>query len=620
MSIALLYDLQGEVRRLMIAGSELAIGDFRLKKLLPQFMKAGESVPVFARISGILEKLIEPQDGKASDKLLELAGLINAVLYTQGETGIKGELLEFEPECLDVTTDISFRKLKPVANALLNKGQGRVEIIREAHKEGVFNDLRLLYPLISALNEQYYEVAELAFEILKGYGQDITKVLKNSFSFEGGKGDARILELIWELSGKAEKELFHLANEKGSTAVRVSAIKILKNFPEFDDMFIEFTKDKKKEIREAALEAAEILDTPKITNRLIEIFEGKDKETALKTMRINPSKLIVNYLLEEAEIGLNKIFDRLTSGNSISPKDEPVYKQEVEHFYNILSCMDGRKDECIFLFLKKCMEHTKELSQIKLRDVAFGQYATLAQMAAGLLLSMGTQNAYELLAESGNEYNGLYLNYAFEAAIYVNSPAQVFEAYSGFFTIEKPSAKPKTEAKTIIKVLRGLCYSRELKVIEVDSPAAKAKPDSINKESIMMDTRWAPLLAKAGETDLAALLTSKGDEVTINHLLQCLESDKGRDLYNAMSKVKGLIQAGYPKTADVIIDLLDYNIKSKKYYLGYYIDQLAELVMLLPPENADVIIEYAKKCDHEGALKLIEAGEYLKKLLLYESE
>ncbi|KNY27440.1 HEAT repeat domain-containing protein [Pseudobacteroides cellulosolvens] len=610
MSIALLYDLQGEVRRLMIAGSELAIGDFRLKKLLPQFMKAGESAPVFARISGILEKLIEPQDGKASDKLLELAGLINAVLYTQGETGIKGELLEFEPECLGVTTDVSFRKIKPVADALLNKGQGRVEIIREAHKEGIFNDLRLLYPLINALNEQYYEVAELAFEILKGYGKDITKILKKRFSFEGGKGDARILELIWELSGKDEKELFHQANEKGSTAVRISAIKILKNFPEFEEMFIEFTKDKKKEIREAALEAAETLDTPKIANRLIEIFEGKDKVTALKTMKINPSRLIVNYLLNEAEVGLNNIFKRLRSGDSISPKDESAYKQEVEHFFNILSCMDGRKDEGIFLFLKKCMEHTKELSKIKLRDIAFGQYPTLAQMAAGLLLSMRTVNAYELLAEAGNEYNALYLNYSFEAAIYVNSPAQVFETYSGFFTIEKSSAKPKT----IISVLRGLCYSRELKVIEVDSPAANAKPNSINKESVMMDTRWAPLLAKAGETDLAALLTSKGDEVTINHLLQCLQKDKGRDLYNAISKIKGLIQASHPKTAEVIIDLLEYNIKSKKYYLGYYIDQLAELVKLLPPENADVILEYARKCDYEGALKLIEAGEYLKKL------
>jgi hypothetical protein len=88
----------------------------------------------------MLEALIEPQDGKASDKLLELAGLVNAVLYTQGETGIKGDFKDIEPECLDVNTDISFRRLKPVANALLNKGQGRLEIIREAQKEGIFSD------------------------------------------------------------------------------------------------------------------------------------------------------------------------------------------------------------------------------------------------------------------------------------------------------------------------------------------------------------------------------------------------------------------------------------------------------------------------------------------------
>lgn len=608
MSISLLYDLQGEVRRLMIAGSELAIGDFRLKKLLPQLKKAGETAPVFARISGMLEALIEPQDGKASDKLLELAGLVNAVLYTQGETGIKGDFKDIEPECLDVNTDISFRRLKPVANALLNKGQGRLEIIREAQKEGIFSDLRLLYPLISALNEQYYEVADLAFEILKGYGKGIAKVLRKHFSFEGGKGDARILELIWDLSGEEEKELFFLANEKGSTAVRVSAIKILKNFPEFDDMFIELTKDKKKEIREAALEAAEIVDASKVVNRLIEIFKGKDKTAVLKTMKVNPSREIVNYLLNEAEVGLKNILAGLKSGDS--PKDEPADKQEVEHFYNVLSCMDGRKDEGIFQFLKKCMEHTGELSLIKLRDVAFGQYPALAQMAAGLLLNMRTVNAYELLAEAGDEHNGLYLNYAFEAAVYIKPPTHVFETYSGFLT-DGNTAK----SKIIIGSLRRLCNLNAVKVISAADPSTNTKPVSIDKGCIAVDTRWAPVLSKVGESDLAALLTSRGDDVTINHLLECLKKDNGRDLYKAIPKVKGLIQAGYPKAAEVVIELLDFNIKSKRYYIGYYFDQLAELIKLLPPENADVILEYAKKCDHDSAFKLIEAGEYLKKLI-----
>jgi hypothetical protein len=86
MSIQVLIEVQKEIRRLSIAGSDLCVNDFRLKKLLPSMQKSGESVPVFKKISELLEKAITPSGDKASQNLLELTTLVNAVLYTQGET------------------------------------------------------------------------------------------------------------------------------------------------------------------------------------------------------------------------------------------------------------------------------------------------------------------------------------------------------------------------------------------------------------------------------------------------------------------------------------------------------------------------------------------------------
>lgn len=51
MSIALILELHNELRRIIIAGSEMAVGDFRLKRILPQMRKSGESVPVFAKVA-----------------------------------------------------------------------------------------------------------------------------------------------------------------------------------------------------------------------------------------------------------------------------------------------------------------------------------------------------------------------------------------------------------------------------------------------------------------------------------------------------------------------------------------------------------------------------------------
>lgn len=106
MSIPLLYETQTEVRRLCIAGCELATDDFKLKKLLPQMQKAGENAPVFARVADALNQVLQP-GGSNSVKLLELANLINAILYTQGQTSVDVELEDIVPAGINVYAGIS---------------------------------------------------------------------------------------------------------------------------------------------------------------------------------------------------------------------------------------------------------------------------------------------------------------------------------------------------------------------------------------------------------------------------------------------------------------------------------------------------------------------------------
>ena len=51
MSIPVLTQVYDEVRRLSIAGSVVAAGDFRLKKLIPPLEAAGQKAPVFAKVA-----------------------------------------------------------------------------------------------------------------------------------------------------------------------------------------------------------------------------------------------------------------------------------------------------------------------------------------------------------------------------------------------------------------------------------------------------------------------------------------------------------------------------------------------------------------------------------------
>jgi hypothetical protein len=72
MSIPVLTQVYDEVRRLSIAGSVVAPGDFRLKKLLPALEPAGKKAPVFAKVAQAVTGVVESSDKTSAQALLEL--------------------------------------------------------------------------------------------------------------------------------------------------------------------------------------------------------------------------------------------------------------------------------------------------------------------------------------------------------------------------------------------------------------------------------------------------------------------------------------------------------------------------------------------------------------------
>ena len=151
MSISIVNSTQMEIRRLAVAGSDIAIGDGRVKRLAPDIRKMGETVPIFARLADSIEPLVNPESGSTASKLLEAATLTNALLYTQGAVGIEGEMgtpgkLIFG---LTVTDDdyeqISFARatlryfLMGLTNTILSMGS--IAILFTVKKQGLYDIL-----------------------------------------------------------------------------------------------------------------------------------------------------------------------------------------------------------------------------------------------------------------------------------------------------------------------------------------------------------------------------------------------------------------------------------------------------------------------------------------------
>ena len=229
MSISIVNIAHVEIRRLAVAGSDVASGDSRMKRLAPDIRKMGETVPVFARLADSIEQLVNPgADGDMASKLLEAATLTNALLYTQGVIGVEGEINVPENSSPDLPTAASYQTISRVKEAKEKTGGKRRELFEEVYEEGRFVDLRLLDTFLELLYSPSNDVANLVCEkILPTYGEAILPQLLSGYKVKGKVGDGRRLELIGLiLKENGTNALIDYSRSK-SDDIRVAAFKML---------------------------------------------------------------------------------------------------------------------------------------------------------------------------------------------------------------------------------------------------------------------------------------------------------------------------------------------------------------------------------------------------------
>jgi hypothetical protein len=245
MSLQLINDLYKEIRRLSIAGAELSRADFRLKNVLNDLAKIKDSSAVLQRLYTTGMKVIESDNAEVNQNFLELSNLVSAVMVTQADTQTAGEITSLHNFPLGSPSQVSYRRLYPVIEALTGSGAGRTKIITEYYSSGLAVDMRLIGPLIGALGG-YQEIADISLELLKKADSRILPLIKESFHIKGHKGDARKLVLIYHFAKDTERDLYIQAMNDGFKEVRESAIEILEQSKEGSKIVKEYKQQMKK--------------------------------------------------------------------------------------------------------------------------------------------------------------------------------------------------------------------------------------------------------------------------------------------------------------------------------------------------------------------------------------
>ena len=256
MDLQPLYDVKARLEQAAIAGTGLLGEDFRLQRAAEGLKPLAAASPVFGKIGAGLDQLLSAPAGERSGLLLDVLALVDAVVYTQGKTGMDGGS-EPLPAGSGQYQELSYSQLSPLLTALTGTGGGRMSQIRDTWESRPewFGDYRVLPALVSGLRESYAELAELNMEIMKAQGPQAVPLLKAGFDPAGKKEMARRVEVIAALEGAEATPWLREVLPQAKKDVRGAVILALGADPENVPLLLDLSKTERGAIREAVLRA-----------------------------------------------------------------------------------------------------------------------------------------------------------------------------------------------------------------------------------------------------------------------------------------------------------------------------------------------------------------------------
>lgn len=573
MSIPVLTQTYDEGRRLAIAGSAVAPGDFRLKKLVPQLEKGGQKAPVFAKIGEAVSRLVESNEKTSAAALLELTSLVNAVLYTQGETGIEGEFSPVKTTALARPgTQTSARVLKPLLEALTTTGSGRLEIIRDAYERGAFHDLRLIAPALAAVDDPYPDIGDFVAEnVLPLYGEAIVPELEAAFDPKGRGGHVRRLLLMHRLDPEAARPHVQRSLEDGSKEVRIAAIGCLGGSPEDLPFLLEQVKAKAKDVRAAALNALGSSDSADAAKVLCDAIQGADLSLAVEAIRANRNPALSRFLLEAAEAQFQALFGG-------KEKDKKKLGKQNERMCLLLECLRGRDDRQTEALLLKMFADVERIAAVPGEPSGKDVVETLVSVMAA-----GSPKVQSALVDAHERLPAESLREAFIAASRSRKPADVFALFSPYVIAavnEKRKQRDPAYAKREV-IVELLTHGRSWWWFHHRYGNRRDEFDLVST----LDPQWLDLAVKLRRTDLLQVLAIPG-HTAANKLLAELFRERlgksGSD-HELVGILGTMVRVGHPGATDATIELIRSHAKAKFAY-GCY--GLTFLIPQLPRDEA----------------------------------
>ena len=488
MNLQPLYDVKARLEQAAIAGTGLLGEDFRLQRAAESLKPLAAASPVFGKIDGGLRALLSAPAEERAGLLLDLLALVDAVAYTQGKTGMAGEL-EPLPTGGGTFQQISYGQLSPLLTALTTTGGGRLEIIQSAwedHPE-FFTDYRVLPAVVDGLGDSYGEIAELNAKILKQSGPAALPLLKEGFDPAGNRAMARRVEVISALEGAGAtpwlREVLPQAKKDARAAVLTALGKDAKNL----SLLLELAQTEKGANRDAVLKALAGQEGEPVAS-----FWAREVEKHSQSVKfLEPSN--EEWAIQLVASGLRQRLEQFLDGGK-----RPSYEEGTDLTTWCWSL--GHKDSPAMLdfwrWADSRMEEIDQLKDEKGRSFFFGVKLTDRLLDILRHTGPGPLRDYCIGLFDSHPAMTRYLQISFLAAVLSLPAAEVFEKYGPCILTEEPAEdaeRKKTLNTVLLRALGDVWWYPQGERYNVFGGQPAAEP---------LDIRWIERLTQAVYTDV----------------------------------------------------------------------------------------------------------------------
>lgn len=450
MNLQPLFDVKARLEQAAIAGTGLLAEDFRLQRAAENLKPLAAASPVFAKIDSGLQTLLSAPAEERSGQLLDLLALVDAVVYTQGTSGIAGELTPL-PTGVGTCAPLSYGQLQPLLEALTSTGGGRTNLIKdiwENHPE-YFGDFRVLPFVIRGLGEGYAELADLIADILKAQPPEITPLLKKDFDPAGKKDMVRRVEVISALEGPAATSWLKEVLPEAKKDVRTAIITALGADSQNTEFLLELSKSERGSNRDAALQSLALQEGDEIQK-----FWNKEVSKNSRSVRF----LAPSFYGWASDLTAAGLRDRLEKALAAS---KPVSMEDEEELRLWLDAANHKSSPAMLDFWRFADEHSDSISQLKNHNGRPLEFDTqLADRLFYFLCDTGTEPLCNLCRElwEKDTRQSRWLPHAVLAALLTRPAAEVYDCFSSYVPTTKPLAGSKQKQEFNDAVLKGLSH------------------------------------------------------------------------------------------------------------------------------------------------------------------